>query len=164
MVRWYLVWWILMAGNWKPTTFTAPLGTGRISCFVEVFCILCFVSIVVVDQSQNRLEICVLNFVSFFCPATKHKIETKFTHNFVVWNTKHEIRPVLYFVVCRPLGRSIWSDEIREVGAKKLAPGSDFFISLPLATPHNCTIQLYSNKHHRITVLTVLIVWYQLRK
>ena len=41
---------------------------------------------------------------------------------------------------------------IREVGAKKLALGSDFFISLPLATPHNCTIQLYSNKHHRITV------------
>ena len=60
-----------------------------------VFCILSL-SIVVVDRIQNRLEICVFNFV-----------ETKFTHNFVVWscfvtrqNTKYKTRNSTSFVFC----------------------------------------------------------------
>ena len=76
-----------------------------------VFCILSL-SIVVVDRRQNRLEICVFNFVSFFCPATKHEIETKFSHNFFgpvlsrdkIQNTKHQFC-ILYF--CRSLGTTL---------------------------------------------------------
>jgi hypothetical protein len=63
--------------------------------------------IVVVDRRQNRLEICVFNFVAFFCHTTKHEIETKFTHNFVVLscfvtrqNTKYKTRNSTSFVFC----------------------------------------------------------------
>ena len=106
--------------------------TGQISCFV--FCILSL-SIVVVDRIQNRLEICVFNFVAFFCRATKHEIETKFTHNFLfgpvlsrdkIQNTKHEIRPVLYFVFCRPLGTTSI-----QVNLKALKGGSKKWLETP---------------------------------
>ena len=71
-------------------------------------------SIVVVDRRQNRLEICVFNFVSLFCPATKNTKSRQNSFTILsfgpvlsrdkIQNTKLEIRPVLYFVFCRPLG------------------------------------------------------------
>ena len=99
--------------------------TGQISCFV--FCILSL-SIVVVDRIQNRLEICVFNFVN-----TKSRQNSLTILSFgpvlsrdKIQNTKHEIRPVLYFVFCRPLGTTSI-----QVNLKALKGGSKKWLETP---------------------------------
>ena len=96
--------------RWSSTSrnFWSIRGSVMLWISCSVFCILS-------QWSTEAWNLC-FQFCLFFSPATKHEIETKFTHNFVVWScfvtrqntkywsTKREIRPVLYFVFCRPLG------------------------------------------------------------
>ena len=95
--------------RWSDLTTTNSLRSlnGRISCFV--FCIL----------SQDQTTKLGVNFVSISCFVVGQKNETKLRtlissrfclrstttiESDKIQNTKHEIRSVLYFVLCRPLG------------------------------------------------------------